>query len=142
MYIPEKRHIMTKIQEPRHMSPFNAPEGKTSLVLEIACNFNDDIWNASEHDIYTRCLDDLESLGIDIKERVIDYFSARAKNAYPVYSLDYKAHANNVLDFMGRYENVLTCGRQGMFKYLFMDEAMEVGITAAKAAASHPAILR
>lgn len=132
MYIPDERYIMTRIQEPRRRSPFNAPEGKTSLMLEIPCNFGDGIWNAPERDIYTRCLDDLASMGIHIKGRVIDYFSTWAKNAYPVYSPDYKTHVNNVLDFIGRYENITTCGRQGIFKYMFMDQAMEMGITAAE----------
>ena len=132
MYIPDERYIMTRIQEPRRRSPFNAPEGKTSLMLEIPCNFGDGIWNAPERDIYTRCLDDLASMGIHIKEKVIDYFSTWAKNAYPIYSLEYKTHLNNVLDFIGRYENIITCGRQGIFKYMFMDQAMEMGITAAE----------
>ncbi|HLG29737.1 MAG TPA: FAD-dependent oxidoreductase, partial [Candidatus Brocadiales bacterium] len=132
MYIPDEQYIMTRIQEPRRRSPFNAPEGKTSLMLEIPCNFGDGIWNAPESDIYTRCLDDLASMGIHIKGKVIDYFSTWAKNAYPVYSPDYKTHVNNVLDFIGRYENIITCGRQGIFKYMFMDQAMEMGVTAAE----------
>lgn len=132
MYIPDERYIMTRIQEPRRRSPFNAPEGKTSLMLEIPCNFGDEIWNATENTIYTKCLDDLDSVGIHIKGRVIDYFSTWAKNAYPVYSLDYKTHVNTLLDFVGRYENIITCGRQGIFKYMFMDQAMEMGITAAE----------
>lgn len=140
MYIPDKRYIMSRIQEPKRRSPFNAPEGKTSLILEIPCNFEDDIWCADEHDIYTRCLDDLVSMGIHITGKVIDYFSTTAKNAYPVYSLEYKTHVNNILDFIGRYENVVTCGRQGAFKYMFMDQAMGMGINAAEAVASHPVI--
>ena len=98
MYIPDERYIMTRIQEPRRRSPFNAPEGKTSLMLEIPCNFGDGIWNAPESDIYTRCLDDLASMGIHIKGRVIDYFSTWAKNASNSSTLSSLSSTTNILE--------------------------------------------
>ena len=33
---------MTRIREPKRRSPFSAPEGKTSVMLEIPYNENDE----------------------------------------------------------------------------------------------------
>ncbi|MGR3173463.1 MAG: hypothetical protein ACUZ8N_02535 [Candidatus Scalindua sp.] len=35
---------MTRIQEPGKRSPHNAPDGKSSLILEIPCFYNDEVW--------------------------------------------------------------------------------------------------
>lgn len=132
MYVSEGKYITTRIQEPKRRSPFSAPEGKTSVMLEIPCNENDEIWNCSGESLLKRCLADLKELGIDIQDKVIDYFTTSVIHGYPVYSLDYAMHRQKLFDFLDQYENLITCGRQGTFRYIFMDTAMEMGITAAQ----------
>lgn len=132
MYVSEGKYIMTRIQEPKRRSPFSAPEGKTSVMLEIPCNENDEIWNCPKEQLLKRCLGDLKELGIDIQDKVIDCFTTSVTHGYPVYSLDYAAHRQKLFDFLDQYENLITCGRQGTFRYIFMDTAMEMGITAAQ----------
>lgn len=131
-YIPDGKYIMTRIQEPKKRSPYNAPDGKSSLMLEIPCFHNDEIWNIQDDLLFKRCIDDLFKLGIDIKDKVIDYFYTRERHAYPIYQLDYKHHLNNLLSWIDCIENIHTCGRNGLFKYLFMDRAMETGFEAAE----------
>ena len=132
MYVSERRYIMTRIQEPKRRSSFNAPQGKTSIMLEIPCNENDEIWNYSRERLLGQCVADLKALGIDIEGRVIDCFITGVTHGYPVYDLNYGAHRSEILRFLGSYKNVITCGRQGAFQYVFMDTAMEMGIAAAK----------
>lgn len=132
MYVSEGKYIMTRIQEPKRRSPFSAPEGKTSIMLEIPCNEGDRIWNCSKEGLLIRCLADLKELGIDIRDKVIDCFTTSVTHGYPVYSLDYAMHRQKLFDFLDHYENLITCGRQGTFRYIFMDTAMEMGITAAQ----------
>lgn len=101
-------------------------------MLEIPCNENDEIWNCSEESLLKRSLADLKELGIDIQDFIIDYFTTSVVHGYPVYSLDYAMHRQKLFDFLGQYDNLITCGRQGTFRYIFMDTAMEMGITAAQ----------
>ncbi|MFQ5786516.1 MAG: FAD-dependent oxidoreductase [Thermodesulfobacteriota bacterium] len=131
-YIPEGKYIMTRIQEPRKRSSHNAPDGKTSLILEIPCFYNDEIWNMPDDLLFKRCISDLLKLGIDIKDKMIDYFYTREKHAYPIYHLDYKHHLKKLTTFLGTKENILTSGRNGLFRYIFMDRAMEMGFEASK----------
>lgn len=132
MYISERRHIMTRIQEPKRRSPFNAPKGKTSIMLEIPCNENDEIWNRSREQLLGQCVADLKELGIDIEGRIIDCFITGVTHGYPAYDLNYGTHRSEILRFLGAYKNLITCGRQGSFQYVFMDTAMEMGIAAAR----------
>ena len=132
MYVSEEKYIMTRIQEPKRLSPFSAPEGKTSVMLEIPCNENDETRNCPKESLSKRCLADLKELGIDIQDKAIDYFTTSAIRVYPVYSLDYKMHRQKLFDFLDCYENLITCGRQGPFRYVFMDTDMENGTAAAQ----------
>ena len=131
IYIPDGKYIMTRIQEPKKRSPHNAPDGKTSLILEIPCFYNDEIWNMPDDLLFKRGVNDLLKLGIDIKSNVIDYFYTRAKHAYPIYQLDYKLHLKKLVSLIDGIENILISGRNGRFKYIFMDRAMEMGFEAA-----------
>ncbi|MCE7911183.1 MAG: amine oxidase [Candidatus Brocadia sp.] len=132
MYVVEKKYVMTRIQEPRRRSPFNAPDGKTSLMLEMPCDVNDDLWNYGDEELLARCLTDLCELGINVRDDVTGYFTSRVTHGYPVYSLDYRSHQGRLLNFLDQFDNLITCGRQGAFRYIFMDTAMEMGIAAAR----------
>src|SRR5262249_16852221 len=91
-------------------------------------------WNAPQEAIYTRCVDDLERLGFPgIRSAMLGHFASFVEEGYPVYHLEYRADRETVLGFVGQVENLLTCGRQGAFRYVFMDTAMEMGIAAAEA---------
>ncbi len=116
---------MTRIQEPKKRSPYNAPVGKTSLILEIPCSYNDEVWNMRDDMLFKRGIDGLSKLGIDIKDKVIDYFYTRERHAYPIYQLDYKLHHNKVTSWIDGIENLHVSGRSGLFRYIFMDRAME-----------------
>lgn len=132
IYIPDKKYLMTRIQEPKTRSPHNAPKDKTSLILEIPCTFRDNIWNMGDKEIFDRSINDLACLGIDIRDEVIDYFSTRIEHGYPVYLLGYEKHTSSVLKYLSQYKNLVTIGRQGLFRYIFMDQAMLMGISTAK----------
>ncbi len=131
-YIPDKQYIMTRIQEPKKRSPHNAPVDKTSLILEIPCSYNDEIWNMPDDMLFERSIVDLSKLGIDIKDKVIDFFYTGERNAYPIYRLDYKLHLNKIRSWIDRIENLHISGRNGLFRYVFMDRAMEMGVETAR----------
>ncbi|MDR4499274.1 MAG: FAD-dependent oxidoreductase [Candidatus Scalindua sp.] len=103
----------------------------SDLILEIPCFYNDEIWEMADNQLYSKCIEDLLELGIDIESRIIDYFFTSAKHAYPIYQLDYRIHLDKLVSCIGGLKNVSICGRNGLFKYIFMDEAMEMGFAAA-----------
>ena len=144
-YVPDSNIIFTRIQEPKLCSPYMVPDvHQTSLVLEVPCNKGDFVWNMSDKLFFSKVRKDLEKAGMAFKnEEIIDYFSTYADNAYPVYTLDYRKYRDAVIDFvLSNYNNIVLCGRQGTFNYLFMDFAMKAGIMAAKFIMGDKAISR
>ena len=131
-YVPEEKYLMTRIQEPKLRSPHNAPPGKTSLMLEIPCDYGDATWCADEKTLFKRAFKDLSALGIHIGPHVMDYFSSYAKHGYPVYHLGYRKEVSALLQQIAPCKNLITTGRQGLFRYIFMDQAMLMGRHAAR----------
>jgi protoporphyrinogen oxidase len=132
IYVPEEKFLFFRIQEPKNWNPYNVPEGKTSLTLEIACNEGDSIWNASEEDIYAQCARDLKQLGLIDGVDIEGYFTVKEKYCYPVYELDYKKKINKDIHFLAGIENLLSIGRQGLFRYNNMDHSLKMGFLSAK----------
>jgi protoporphyrinogen oxidase len=133
MYVSEARHLMTRIQEPKRRSPDMAPPGKTSLMLEIPCDPGSDVWRAPDGELFERCARDLDELGVKgVRGDCLGVFSTFIEQGYPVYSLGYDDHRRALLGVAAGAPNLLSCGRQGTFRYIFMDIAMEMGLAAAR----------
>lgn len=143
MYVSEPRYLAARIQEPRQRSPHMAPTGQTSLMLEIPCEVGGPVWSAPDAELYARCLEDLRHLGFpDIGTRTLDYFSSYVEEGYPVYHLDYQRDRQALLGFVGERDDLVSCGRQGAFRYIFMDTAMEMGLAAARRVAGGAAMTK
>ncbi|MEE8431889.1 MAG: UDP-galactopyranose mutase, partial [Candidatus Desulfatibia sp.] len=127
MYVPEPEFIMSRIQEPKRRSPFSAPEGKTSVMLEIPCEYGDDVWSMSDDGLLETVLANLKALGFDIEREVKGCFSTRARHAYPRYEMGYLEKVKRLRKTVERFINLSTLGRQGLFRYIFMDTAMIMG---------------
>ena len=133
LYVSEPRYRIARIQEPRRRSPEMAPPGRTSLMLELPCDVGDELWSASEDEVAARCLDELAALGFrDVARDLAGYYSSFVEEGYPIYHLDYRKERARVLAWAGETANVVSVGRQGAFRYVFMDTAMEMGVAAAE----------
>jgi protoporphyrinogen oxidase len=134
MYVSEPDFMVARIQEPIHRSPHMAPPGCTSLMLEIPCQVGDATWTSSDRVLYDRVLEDLARLGFsDIRARTKDYFSTFVREGYPIYHLGYDDDRRRALEHVRTFDGACSIGRQGAFRYIFMDTAMEMGIAAARA---------
>ena len=108
-----------------------APTGRTSLMLEVPCNVGDATWTSDVDALRARGLSELRALGFDVSD-VLGAFSVRVAHGYPVYHLGYERDRQVLLREVGRFANVRSAGRQGLFRYVFMDAAMRMGIVAAE----------
>jgi protoporphyrinogen oxidase len=133
LYIPEEKYIFFRIQEFNKWCPRNAPKGKNALTLEVACQKEDEVWTMSDEALLHLCLRDLKKMGIDLSDKVLGYFSTFAEYAYPFYSLGYKRHLYKIYRFIEGIDAMMVCGRQGLFRYVNMDSAIENGFQAAGA---------
>jgi protoporphyrinogen oxidase len=131
MYVASGDLRVSRIQEPKRRSPSMAPPQHTSLMLEVPCTEGDAIWNAHLDELREGVAAELSALGF-VADDVSDAFVVRVAHGYPVYHLDYDRDRRLLLQEVDRFSNVLTAGRQGLFRYIFMDAAMKMGIRAAE----------
>jgi protoporphyrinogen oxidase len=133
IYIPEKKFIFFRIQEIGNWSPFAVPDDKTGLTLEIACNEDDEIWNADAEYLYSLCLESLKELKLLEGEGLVSgYFDLKVKYCYPMYTLDYFYKTNSLLSFISRFTNAISIGRQGLYRYNNIDHSIKMGLLAAR----------
>jgi protoporphyrinogen oxidase len=130
MYVASGDLMVSRIQEPKRRSRWMAPEGRTSLMLEVPCDVGDAKWEASDADLVARTLSELRELGFCVDD-VLSSFVVRVAHGYPIYHLGYERDRLALLGHVARFANVRTAGRQGLFRYLFMDAAMQMGMMAA-----------
>jgi protoporphyrinogen oxidase len=131
MYVASGGLRTSRIQEPKRRSAWMAPEGKTSLMLEVPCNVGDAVWEADVAELRASGLAELAQLGFAVDD-VLGAFRVRVPHGYPVYHLGYDRDRRALLAHVASFSNVRTAGRQGLFRYVFMDAAMRMGVGAAE----------
>ncbi|NOZ64834.1 MAG: NAD(P)-binding protein [Caldiserica bacterium] len=109
-----------------------APEGKTSVIVEITCDEGDRIWRAEPSILCPQIIEELEEEGLIAKDEVEYFDLLRIKYGYPIYALNYEEAIKKAANFFSRISNLLVGGRQGLFEYIDMDISMEVGLAMAQ----------
>lgn len=132
IYFPERDVIFNRISEMKNFTPEAAPKGKTSLTVEITCDADDEVWNASEDELYRRSIRGLVDAGLIRSDEVVGHFFTRTRNAYPTYDLNFEVNLGKLAYHLATYRNLIVCGRQGLFRYINQDHAIEMGLCAAE----------
>ncbi|DAB27672.1 MAG: hypothetical protein A2513_09980 [Sulfurimonas sp. RIFOXYD12_FULL_33_39] len=131
-YVSDFELLPTRIQEPKRRSSYMSPVSKSSIMLEIPCDKGDDIWNMDKEELLKIVKADLKELNFDIEDKIADSFVFETEHAYTLMDIKYKDNRDRAISHLNRFENLVIAGRQGTFRYIFLDTAMETGLMAAK----------
>ncbi|MFA5247650.1 MAG: NAD(P)/FAD-dependent oxidoreductase [Patescibacteria group bacterium] len=124
---------MGRIQNFKRWSEFMVPDAsKTALGLEYFCNEGDDLWNMEDKDLIKLGMEELEIVGLGEKKKYLDGFVYRCPKSYPVYDGDHKKYLAIIKDFLRKFSNLQTVGRNGLFCYNNMDHSILAGFYAAR----------
>jgi protoporphyrinogen oxidase len=115
-----------RMTEFTHFGAEMAPPGTTGLALEISCVPGDGTWEASDAEIAERAISGLEGLSLLRRDELIGYDVVRQRDAYPVQVQGFIEKAQALLQALAEVENVVTIGRQGLFRYCNMNECLEM----------------
>lgn len=133
VYVHDPRVSFARLHEPRNWSPALAPEGKTSLVLELFCEADDGLWQTSDEGLCELAGRDLtQHLGFIEPNEVVGGFAVRSRDAYPRYGLEYRAAVDTLKGQLRSFANLQIVGRGGTFRYNNTDHAVETGLLAAR----------
>jgi protoporphyrinogen oxidase len=105
----------------------------TVLGLEYFCSENDSLWSSTDEQLIAVAKDEIATLGLADKSKVVDGAVVRQPKAYPLYDHDYRTNVAKVREFLEvEAPNLQVAGRNGMHKYNNQDHAMMTGLMAAR----------
>ncbi|HEV8671669.1 MAG TPA: FAD-dependent oxidoreductase [Candidatus Limnocylindria bacterium] len=108
------------------------PPDETVVLCDITCEAGDAIWTATAAELGRRCARELAAEGFCREEDAAECVVLRATAGYPVYVVGFEGAMQTLVDELMRFEGLVTGGRQGLYKYVDMDIASEMGITMAE----------
>ncbi|MCK4595046.1 hypothetical protein KAU45_11125, partial [bacterium] len=132
IYFPEPQYLFNRISEPANFSEKLTPPGCSAITVEVSCNAGDSLWRTDHGELCRRNLSGLAGVGL-LKTRPRTHMISYQSHAYPIYDRGYSERLQVCLDHLNRYPNLITTGRQGLFRYGNMDHAIIMGRKAALA---------
>ena len=104
--------------------------GTSCLGVEYFCFEGDDIWEMSDAEAVELAKGELARVGLIDPSLVFDGVKVRVPKAYPMYDSAYEDALACVRDYLGRFENFRTFGRNGLHRYNNQDHSMWTAILA------------
>jgi protoporphyrinogen oxidase len=127
IYFPEDQYPFTRIYEPKNRSEYMSPVEKTSLVAEIPCSTNDDLWKSDEQKLIQLSLKPVrEVFGIKDSE-ILNTRVVKLYNAYPILEVGFEQKVQKLNAFLEQFSNLKITGRSGMFAYTHLHDMMKFG---------------
>jgi len=120
LYIPDEEVAFNRVSFPSNYSDEVMPEGKSSVLAEITCFGEDDIWSMNDSEIMDIVIKQLGNKGIIDKHTVCFGEVRRFKYAYVIYDLNYNKNMEIVTEYF-KEMGIELVGRFSEFKYLNMD---------------------
>jgi protoporphyrinogen oxidase len=131
VYLPDAEIPFQRLTE---FSAFRAemePKDHCGLALEIASNPGEDWWKRDDVEIKAACVSGLRQLAPLADEEILGIDIVRRTGVYPLQIRGFAQHTEAVLAALRGRRNLITLGRQGLFRYCNMNECMEMAIDVA-----------
>lgn len=133
IYIHDPDVKVGRIQNFKNWSPDMVPDqAKSSLGLEYFCQEGDDLWSLSDSQLIALGTRESARIGLIRPEEVEDGCVFRMPKAYPIYDSTYRDALATIEQYVKRFHNAHTIGRNGLHRYDNQDHAMLTGMKAAE----------
>jgi predicted dehydrogenase/protoporphyrinogen oxidase len=105
--------------------------GTTCLGVEYFCFQGDDIWEMSDEQAVELAKQELARIGLIDPEKVVDGVKVLVPRAYPMYDAHFEDAVATIRTYLDRFQNLQTCGRNGLHRYNNQDHSMWTAMLAA-----------
>lgn len=104
--------------------------GTTCLGVEYFCFEGDDIWEMPTDEIVDLAKNELARIGLIDPNKVVDGVKVLVPKAYPMYDSGYEEALRVIRPYLATFENLQTCGRNGLHRYNNQDHSMWTALLA------------
>jgi protoporphyrinogen oxidase len=104
--------------------------GTTCLGVEYFCFDGDEIWEMSDADAVEMATAEMARIGLVDPDKVVEGVKVRVPKAYPMYDSNYEASVDVLREYVGQFDNLVTCGRNGLHRYNNQDHSMWTAVLA------------
>jgi len=126
IYFPDPTTNFQLVTEFTHMDESMAPDGTCGICAEVACFVGDRVWSSTNAELAARVRDGLHKTGILDRDAPCREHVVKVPFAYPVQIAGYLEMVDAMLGPIRGLSNVVTTGRQGLYKYCNMDECLQM----------------
>lgn len=127
-YYPDEDVPFQRATEFTHFEADMCPPGQTGLALEVSCDPGEENWEADDEVLVRRCVDALAAVTPLDPSEVLGADVVRVGHAYPVQVVGFLEKSERLVGSLARFPNLVTIGRQGLFRYCNMNECMEMAL--------------
>ena len=122
-----------RVQNFKNWSPDMVDDsGRSFIGLEYFVNRGDDLWSLPDGALITLGASEAQAIGLFEATEVRAGLVVRMPKAYPVYDAGYVGHLRVLREWLDRFENLYTVGRNGQHRYNNQDHSMLSGLYAAR----------
>ncbi|MEO1620807.1 MAG: FAD-dependent oxidoreductase [Cyanobacteria bacterium J06632_3] len=132
IYVHQPNVNVARIQNFKNWSPAMVPDSrKTCLGMGYFCDAEDSLWTLSDAELSRMAAEELIELGlVQHPKQIKPCKVARQRNAYPVERSNTVQHLATVQNYLARFENLQSIGRNGEHQYAGLDYCLMSGLRA------------
>lgn len=131
LYFPEADPPINRAFQPKNFHPALAPGDRTLVCIEGTARTGEGAFERPDAELAREYVEALASTGLYRTDEVGETRVLRLRHAYPVFRRGYRHRLEQVWQGLGRLENLIPIGRQGLFQHNNMDHTIFTGLRAA-----------
>ena len=117
LYYGAKHIDFNRVTEPKKLTPYVAPEGKTFLTAEITFSKGDEIDKMNSKDLITRVAKQVEEVGLVEKKKLCNASTNKENFVYPLLYRGYQQDLAKTRASISRFQQLYSIGTGGDYNY-------------------------
>ena len=132
LYFSEPEFPFNRIYDVGMFSNKMVPPGRNALCLEISCDPGDNLLTQDDTTLFNKCIIPLEKHGLITRDEIEGYHTRQLTHAYPRFRIGYEKKRHTILNYIDTVSNLFSFGREGLFTYANIDDAIWMGCQTAR----------
>lgn len=120
-WVPEKEHPFFRLTEVPQSVPWLAPDGMTTINVDIGCETDSEYYQMDDEDIGQLCIEHLDAMFPGAKARYKGCRVVRTPIGYPKYLREYETE-RRALEAGLPVEGLYPAGRNAEFAHILMED--------------------